>query len=221
MFTGSMKVGETVTILCSVEHTCPTMPPTFHLNMAVESEHVTHSFKADGTTETTLTATLIIKNDHQIVQCTAQHQGGFKAMAYKQMNADCKYQACKLMVSAYAALVTVTILVLGVFKPIMIKSPGEFNEGQPTKVTCSASYTCAKHTPSITWNPDSGQVSTDVLNDGKTLTYVSTLTFTAAAKDSGRSLTCIAQFSNGQRQEKSITLWVRSKYNCFFFISQM
>lgn len=91
MITGSMQVGGTVTITCSVEHTCPTMPPKLHLNVRIEKQHVTQSFKPDGTSRTTLTATMIIKNDFQIVQCTAQHQGGFKVMAVEQLNADCKY----------------------------------------------------------------------------------------------------------------------------------
>lgn len=91
MITGSMKVGGTVTVTCSVEHTCPTMPPTVRLNMPLETQRVTQSFKPDGTSRTTLTATMIIKNDHQIVQCTAQHEGGLKAMAFEQLNADCKY----------------------------------------------------------------------------------------------------------------------------------
>lgn len=126
----------------------------------------------------------------------------------------------KRLVSAYADLVTVAILVLGVFKPLIIKAPGEFNEGQPTKVTCTASYTCAKHTPTITWNRDSLQVSTNVLNEGETrMKCVSTLTFAASAKDSGRSLTCNAQFSNGYRLDKSVTIWVRSEYNLFHFIN--
>lgn len=90
MITGSMKVGETVRVSCSVEHTCPTMPPTLRLNVALENQRVTQSFKPDGTSKTTLTATLIIYNDRQTVQCTAQHQGGFKVVAYKQLNADCK-----------------------------------------------------------------------------------------------------------------------------------
>lgn len=90
MITGSRKVGRTVTVTCSVEHTCPTMPPTVRLNMALESQRVTHSYKSDGTSETTLTATMIITNDHQTVQCTAEHQGGSKVVAYEQLNADCK-----------------------------------------------------------------------------------------------------------------------------------
>lgn len=122
------------------------------------------------------------------------------------------------MFSAYADLLTVAILVLGVFMPLTIKAPSEFNEGQRTKVTCTALYTCAKHTPTITWNRDSLQISTNILKERNTqMKYVSTLTFIASAKDSGKSLTCNAQFSNGYSQGKSVTLLVRSKYDLFHF----
>lgn len=90
MITGNMKVGQTVTVKCSVEHTCPTMPPTLHLNMALKSQSVTHSFMSDGTSKTTLTATMIIETDHQTVQCTVKHLGGLEETAYRQLNADCK-----------------------------------------------------------------------------------------------------------------------------------
>lgn len=121
------------------------------------------------------------------------------------------------MVSPYADLVTVTICVLGVFMPLTVDSPYEFNEGQPTKVTCTASYTCAKHTPTITWNRDSMPVSTDILHARNTLNYVSTLTFTASAKDDGRYLTCNARFADGRTQDKSVWLRVKSKFDLFHF----
>lgn len=120
------------------------------------------------------------------------------------------------MVSSYADLVTVTICVLGVFMPLTVKSPDEFKEGQPTKVNCTASYTCAKHTPTITWNRDSMPVSTDIINTRKTLmNYVSILTFTASAKDDGRYLTCNARFADGQTQDKSVRLRVKSKFDLY------
>lgn len=66
------------------------MPPTVRLNMALESQRLTQTFKSDGTSETTLTATMIIANDDQTVQCTAKHPGGSEVEAYKQLKADCK-----------------------------------------------------------------------------------------------------------------------------------
>lgn len=122
------------------------------------------------------------------------------------------------MVSLYSDLVTVTICALGVFMPLAINSPDEFKEGQPTKVTCTATYTCAKHTPTITWSHDSMPVSTDLLNTGTPLMkYVSTLTFTASAKDDGKSLTCNARFADDLTQDKSVRLRVKSKFDLFHF----
>lgn len=90
MITGIMIVGQTVIVQCIVEHTCPTMPPTLHLNMALKSQSVTHSFMSDGTSKTTLTATMIIETTHQTVQCTVKHHGRLEETAYRQLNADCK-----------------------------------------------------------------------------------------------------------------------------------
>ncbi|XP_075882200.1 uncharacterized protein LOC142888052 isoform X3 [Nelusetta ayraudi] len=188
MIAGNMIVGQTVTVKCSVEHTCPTMPPTLHLNIALKSQSVAHSFMSDGTSKTTLTATMIISIDHQTVQCTVKHHGRLEETANLQLNADC------------------------VFLPLIVDSPDEFKEGQPTKVTCTASYTCAKHTPTITWNRDSMPVSTDILNTkNPPMKYVSTLTFTALANDDGRYLTCNARFpfADGQTQDKSVRLRVK------------
>lgn len=122
------------------------------------------------------------------------------------------------MVSPYADLVTVTVCVLGVFMPLTVNSPDEFNEGQQTKVTCTASYTCAKYIPTITWNRGGMPVSNDVLKMGKTLMkYVSTLTFTASAIDDGSDLTCTARYPTGQAQVKSVRLRVKSKFDLFHF----
>lgn len=90
MITGNMEVGQTVTVTCSVEHTCPTMPPTLYLNMALKSQSATHSFKSDGTSRTTLTATMTIETDRATVQCMVKHPGGAEETAYQQLNADCK-----------------------------------------------------------------------------------------------------------------------------------
>lgn len=90
MITGNMRVGQTVTVKCSVEHSCPTMPPTLHLNVAQQSQSVSHSLMFDGTFKTTLMATMIIKTDHEIVQCIVRHHGGLEEITYQQLKADCK-----------------------------------------------------------------------------------------------------------------------------------
>ncbi|XP_031708908.1 sialoadhesin-like [Anarrhichthys ocellatus] len=109
---------------------------------------------------------------------------------------------------------TVTIEVVSSFSPLTIShTSDEFLEGQASKVICTASYTCPKHIPTLTWNYGTMPASTDTSKRGNTeWRSVSTLTFTASAKDHGRSLTCSAQFTGGQRQEKSITLQVKNEY---------
>lgn len=120
--------------------------------------------------------------------------------------------------TSHADLVTVAVCVLGVFAPLTVNSPDEFNEGLQTKVTCTAAYSCAKHTPTVTWNRGGMPVSTDVLIMGKTLMkYVSRLTFTASAIDDGSDLTCTARYPTGQTQETSVRLRVKSEFDLFHF----
>lgn len=93
-----------------------------------------------------------------------------------------------------------------------IQSPDEFLEGQASKVVCTASYTCAKDTPTLSWNYDQMPATKDVKKLQETeWNAVSTLTFKASANDHGKSLTCDAQFPDGQTMEVSTTLQVKSK----------
>lgn len=101
----------------------------------------------------------------------------------------------------------------GSFLPLFLKSTTEeFLEGIPSKVTCTASYTCSHTIPSLTWNYGSMQISTDTSSSGMAMwKTVSTLTFVASAQDHGKSLTCNALFTEGQRQEARIPLRVKSQ----------
>lgn len=108
-------------------------------------------------------------------------------------------------------MLTLTICVSGSFLPLTISPTSvEFLEGHASKVTCTASYTCSKDVPVLTWNYDRMPASTDTreITNAQWRT-VSTLTFTASANDNGRSLICYAKFRRGQREEKSITLRVK------------
>lgn len=89
LISGSMRVGEPVKVECSVHHTCPTNPPTLSLNMAIESQRLSHKGMSDGTYTTTLTATMLIWTMHQTVECSAQHFGGLTARASIALNAKC------------------------------------------------------------------------------------------------------------------------------------
>lgn len=122
-------------------------------------------------------------------------------------------------VSLYADLVILrfTICILGSILPLTIQSPDEFREGHSSNVTCTALYTCPKHVPTFRWNYGSIPASTDIIMIGNSQwKAVSTLTFTASANNNGKSLTCYAQFTGGQRQEVSITLRVSITSTCVF-----
>ncbi|XP_044063589.1 uncharacterized protein LOC122881428 isoform X2 [Siniperca chuatsi] len=187
MIYGNMKVGQSVRVQCTVYHTCPTKAPTISINIPLQSHSLTHTSLSDGTYKTTLMTTLNIEKDHQTVECSVRHTGGITAAASKTLNAECSVS------------------------PLTIQSTSdEFLEGQASKVTCTASYTCSKHLPTLTWNYGSMPASTDTSNSGNAQwRTVSTLTFTASANDHGRSLTCYARFTGGQRQERSITIHVK------------
>ncbi|XP_051812459.1 sialoadhesin-like [Acanthochromis polyacanthus] len=111
---------------------------------------------------------------------------------------------------------SVTIEVVGSISPLTITSTSdEFFEGYASKVTCTATYTCSKHIPTITWNYGGMPVSTDTIKiPGAALwKTVSTLTFTSSASSHGGSLACQARFTGGLIQRIRFTLRVKSKCN--------
>ncbi|KAM4735172.1 uncharacterized protein FYW61_005721 isoform 2-T2 [Anableps anableps] len=186
--TGERKVGNSVTMQCSADHTCSTDPPTFSFNIALQDKRLTHSKLSDGTSKTILTATLVLERDYQVVECTVRHPGGRTAKRSETINAKC------------------SILPL-VINPMS----SEYLEGLPSQVSCEASYICANNLPTIRWNYANmpATSNTNKYSGGTMWKTVSTLTFTSSAKDHGNVLTCFAQFAGGQTQEKSITIQVK------------
>ncbi|XP_069549453.1 uncharacterized protein [Brachyistius frenatus] len=182
---GNMKVGQSVTVHCAVYHSCPTKPPNLSLNV-LQNQRVTQIAQTDGRVKMTLTATLLIERDHQTVECLVRHTGGLTARAYKTLSAECSIS--QLTISP---------------------TSDEFLEGYPSKVTCTASYTCAKDKPTLTWNYGSMPATTDDTKLKIEWRTVSTLTFTSSANDHGRSLTCYARFAERQTQQASITIRVK------------
>ncbi|XP_028280942.1 uncharacterized protein LOC114448280 isoform X2 [Parambassis ranga] len=183
---GEMKVGNSVRVQCTVDHTCRSNPPTLRLNIPLRDHRLTHSHQSDGTTTTTLSTTLTIQKSQQTVECLVRHYGGRTAKTYQTLNARCS-----------------------VF-PLSISSTSiDVLEGFPSKVTCTASYTCPEDTPSLSWNYASMPANTENIPAGAQRRTVSTLTFTSSANDNGRSLTCYARFPQGQTQEESLTIRVK------------
>lgn len=101
----------------------------------------------------------------------------------------------------------------GSFLSLNIRSPEEFLEGQPSKVTCTATFTCLKQAPVFKWSYGNMPAFTTTSQIAKTQwKSESTLTFTASANDNGRSLTCYMQFNDGTgRQEAMVPLRVKSE----------
>lgn len=88
MISGNMKVGESVTVQCSVDHTCPSYPPSLRLSFSSLSYTPQTRTSTQGT-KTTLVSTVVLERDHQSVECTVRHLGGITAKATKTFNAQC------------------------------------------------------------------------------------------------------------------------------------
>uniref|UniRef100_A0A669F2Q1 Uncharacterized LOC102079322 n=1 Tax=Oreochromis niloticus TaxID=8128 RepID=A0A669F2Q1_ORENI len=185
---GNTEVGQSVTVQCSVYHTCPTYPPSLRLNIPLRNERLTHSPLSDGRSKIMLTTTLFIEKEYQTVECYVQHRGGRSASASKTLTSNCPISKLTVSSASY-----------------------EFLEGEPNKVTCTVSYTCNQNIPTLTWNYGNMPASSDTskLSGGAQWRTVSTLTFTASANDNGRSLVCFARFPGGQTKEASIPLRVK------------
>ncbi|XP_030225228.1 Schwann cell myelin protein [Gadus morhua] len=185
---GEMKVGQSVTVQCSVVHTCPTFPPTLKLNIGSEGSKVATELLLDGTARTTLTVSLHIQSDQQRVGCSVRHHGGLEAAASGSVEAECSFQ------------------------PLRIVPPSDrmFPEGKVSSVSCSVEYSCPKHVPTLTWNYRSmpSTLTVSMVGVGRWRAQ-SELNFTAAAQYQGRPLTCVARFTGGRRQEESMTIEVK------------
>ncbi|XP_076016848.1 uncharacterized protein LOC143008807 isoform X2 [Genypterus blacodes] len=185
-FLGNLKVGQEVTVQCVVYHTCSSFPPTLELNNTMQKRKITHNSFSDGMSKTTLTAIYYIDKDHQAVVCSVRHHGGLRDKTLKTLNAECSFSALTIQPQSE-----------------------EFPEGHSKQVTCTATYTCPKDTPTLTWSYNRMPVTADHKKTGGQWKSVSTLTFTASAEDHGKSLTCYARYTGEGRQETSITLQVK------------
>uniref|UniRef100_A0A3B3UZF7 Si:dkey-238d18.12 n=1 Tax=Poecilia latipinna TaxID=48699 RepID=A0A3B3UZF7_9TELE len=88
MIFGERKVGNSVTVQCSAQHTCSTRPPTLSFNIAMKDKNVIHTQLSDGTSKTTLTSTLVLEKDFQVVKCTVEHPGGKTATTSETLTAQ-------------------------------------------------------------------------------------------------------------------------------------
>ncbi|XP_029929189.1 uncharacterized protein LOC115374422 isoform X2 [Myripristis murdjan] len=184
---GELTVGQEVTVHCTVEHTCPTYPPTLTLSIPARGRRLTDVSLSDGTHRTTLINRMVIEKDQELLWCFVRHTGGHTARTYVSLSAQCS------------------------FSPLTISPQSEeFLEGNAREVSCSVFYSCPQHLPTLSWNYGKVQPPTEnqKISTGQWKS-VSRLTFTAAAQDHGKPLTCYAKFTGGRTQEMSITLQVK------------
>lgn len=90
--TGIPRVGEQITVACSVLHTCPPNPPSLSVGTALESDTFIHTPVQDGFWEFTRVHTFIIKEEEQTVTCKATFPAGQTSEAQINLNAQCKYK---------------------------------------------------------------------------------------------------------------------------------
>ncbi|XP_036929734.1 myeloid cell surface antigen CD33-like isoform X2 [Acanthopagrus latus] len=89
-------------------------------------------------------------------------------------------------------------------------------EDHPLSVTCSVTYTCTSHPPTLTWSKGKKDDIAEVHKDIKPGTWevLSILTFTPTAQDDHSKLTCTATFYGEERRSsKTMMLYVKRKEN--------
>lgn len=88
--TGIPRVGEQITVSCSVLHTCPLNPPSLSVGKALETDIIVHTPEQDGFWEVRRVHTFIIKEDEKSVTCKATFPSGQTSEAQLDLNATCK-----------------------------------------------------------------------------------------------------------------------------------
>lgn len=88
--TGLPRVGEQITVSCSVLHTCPPNPPNLSVGKALDTDIIVHNPVQDGFWETIRVHTFVIKEDEQTVTCKATFPGGQTSETQINLKAQCK-----------------------------------------------------------------------------------------------------------------------------------
>lgn len=84
-----MTVGQSAEVECTVYHTCWTNPPTLKLDTPVQRSNLAESFLSDGTSKTTLKATVKLERELQSVKCLVRYNSGHTAEATTTFRAKC------------------------------------------------------------------------------------------------------------------------------------
>uniref|UniRef100_A0A3B1KH15 Ig-like domain-containing protein n=1 Tax=Astyanax mexicanus TaxID=7994 RepID=A0A3B1KH15_ASTMX len=182
---GIPKVGEKLTLSCSVIHTCPPTPPELSLSISRGTGHLTHTPQNEGKWKTVKEITWDVQEDDTSVSCTVSYSGTQTAMTEVRLSPSCTFQ-----------------------KPTISPTQDEVMEGIEKTFTCTVQHTCQKQKPSLTWNFENMPASVKTEKMSSTWTTVSTLKLKAARDDHDKTLTCTAQ-SGGEQSSDSVVLKVK------------
>ncbi|XP_066535156.1 uncharacterized protein [Hoplias malabaricus] len=182
---GNEKVGQPITLSCSVIHTCPPAPPILKLSVSSENKRDTHLPLGDGKWKLTKEITWNIREEDVSATCTVSCSSGLSSVTEVRLNPLCSFE-----------------------KPKISPTQDELMEGIEKIFTCTVHHTCQKKKPILTWNYQSMPTSVATQKISTTWNTVSTLKFKAAKDDHGKMLTCTAQLSEEDSSE-SVVLKVK------------
>ncbi|XP_060744036.1 uncharacterized protein LOC132857929 [Tachysurus vachellii] len=173
---GIPRVGEQVTVSCSVLYTCPSSPPSLSVGKALETDITVHTPVHDGFWEITKVHTFIIKEEEKTITCKATFHGGQTSEEQIDLNAQCTY------------------------KDITIDPDvADVVEGVGKNFTCTVFHSCKGHPPVFTWNHKDLPETVET-KKGPSLTWAtySNILYIASLEDDGKKLTCTATFTGGE-----------------------
>lgn len=87
---GIAKVGEPVTVSCSVLHTCPPTPPTLSLSISRGSARFINTPLHHGIWKATKEITWTVEENDNSVTCTASYRGGQTSKTEINLNPLCE-----------------------------------------------------------------------------------------------------------------------------------
>ncbi|TSN03405.1 Myelin-associated glycoprotein [Bagarius yarrelli] len=186
---GIAKVGEPVTLSCSVIHTCPPIPPKLSWSISRGTRKFINTPLYNGKWKTTMEITWTVEEDDTSVTCSVSYLGGQTSKTEISLNPLCPIDQVQITPNANT----------------------EFLEGVEQDIVCSVTYMCAKDRPYLSWSSEQLPGSMiQITKHGKKQVARSTLKFTPKTGDHGKTITCQADF-RGNIQTVEITLKVQSK----------
>ncbi|KAF5880259.1 uncharacterized protein DAT39_023239, partial [Clarias magur] len=184
---GRATVGESMTLSCSVIHTCPPIPPTFIFSISRGSSRFIHTPLYHGKWKATKEITWTVEENDNSVTCSVSYAGGQKSKTEITLNPLCPIDQAQ----------------------ITPDSNTEFLEGVEQDIVCFVTYLCSKDRPYIMWSGEQLTGSTfQVTKHGLKQIAKSTIKFTPKASDNDKTITCLADFK-GNVQKVELTLRVQ------------